>query len=692
VNERWWAVVLVLALPAGGAGCKEAGPECRAAGDCAGRSFPLPCTGHWACDDGSCRGVCDRVTCAVPADCEILPPAEDCRSRWECVGGDCVASCAGYACAEAADCAARPWTSACLGHWDCAANECTAACDGTPCAVSDDCAALPWTRSCPGAWVCRNGQCIADCAADGCETVDDCRRLDWTVPCGGYWECTDGRCAPRCSPFACDEQIPFHEPVLDAGGRLLPWDTADGIVRRALGFVERCPTDRLTGLPWYMQYCDFRYQTMEPDPWPHNPAGLYAMMVETLVRWWPYSGDRSWIARVRRPLDQLIAESTPADDAWPRVPYASADNSGHYRGGSTEGTDGIESDKIGQAAVGYLRFFQTTGERRYLYEALHCAQVLAEKIRPGDDAHSPWPFRVNARTGEVLEEYTSDVLWPIVLFDELERLGLAADNERAARAAAWDWLLHGPLRTGVWKGYFEDVPFDAANTNLEQYTPGEVARYLLRRPELDPDWRTHVPALLDWIKETLGDTDPKWLGATGIREQLIWRQLAGSHTARYASVRAMLYEATGDEAYREEALRSLALAGYLERDDGVVPFSLCDDSVWFTDGYFDYVPHFLDAMAALPELAPAGEDHLLRSSSVVTDVAYAPGRVEYTTFHDEGVELLRLAFVPARVLADGRPLPTGDGSSGDSSFAFDPARNVLQVRRRGATHVVVAAE
>ncbi|TAJ16623.1 MAG: hypothetical protein EPO65_12940 [Dehalococcoidia bacterium] len=214
----------------------------------------------------------------------------------------------------------------------------------------------------------------------------------------------------------------------------------------------------------------------------------------------------------------------------------------------------------------------------------------------------------------------------------------------------------------------------------------------MRRPELDAEWRTHVPALLDWIKETLGDTDPKWLGATGIREQLIWRQLAGSHTARYASVRAMLYEATGNEAYREEALRSLALAGYLERDDGVVPFSLCDDSVWFTDGYFDYVPHFLDAMAALPELAPAGEDHLLRSSSVVTDVAYAPGRVEYTTFHDEGVELLRLAFVPARVLADGRPLPTGDASSVDSSFSFDPARNVLQVRRRGATHVVIAAE
>jgi hypothetical protein len=66
--------------------------------------------------------------------------------------------------------------------------------------------------------------------------------------------------------------------------------------------------------------------------------------------------------------------------------------------------------------------------------------------------------------------------------------------------------------------------------------------------------------------------------------------------------------------------------------------------------------------------------------------------VEYATFHDEGVELLRLGFVPARVLADGRQVSAGDGSPVDSSFAFDPARGVLRVQRRGATHVIVSAE
>jgi hypothetical protein len=41
-------------------------------------------------------------------------------------------------------------------------------------------------------------------------------------------------------------------------------------------------------------------------------------------------------------------------------------------------------------------------------------------------------------------------------------------------------------------------------------------------------------------------------------------------------------------------------------------------------------------VAAISEWAPAGEDHLVGSSSVVTAVAYAPGSVRYRTFDDAG--------------------------------------------------------
>ena len=485
------------------------------------------------------------------------------------------------------------------------------------------------------------------------------------------------------------EEIPFHPLQLDGQGKLLPWTDYDRILRLVMGFIERCPTDPRTGLPWYMQYCDFHYKDMQPERWPHNPAGLYGMMVETLLRYYPYTGEKRWIALVRRPLDYLIAESTPADFLWPRVPYASADNSGHYRGGSKEGVAGIEPDKVGQAAVGYLRFYELTGEKKYLAEAKHCAEVLAEKVRPGDARHSPWPFRVNARSGKVLEEYNSEVLWPIALFDELSRVGEGTAKQAAARKIVWDWLMQYPMQNNRWKGYFEDVIRDPADLNRDQYTPGEVARYLLRHPELDPAWREHVPMLLAWIKKTLGDTRPKWKGATAIREQRFCMQVASSHTARYASLNAMWYAAGGGEAYREEALRSFALASYLAREDGIVVFSIKDQDVWFSDGYFDYVPHFLDGMAALPEMAPPDQDHLLHSSSVITDISYAPGHISYTAFDLAGSEILRLSFTPASILADGQPLRQKPASDPGPGFSFDPKLKALRIDRQGANRIEI---
>ena len=42
-----------------------------------------------------------------------------------------------------------------------------------------------------------------------------------------------------------------------------------------------------------------------------------------------------------------------------------------------------------------------------------------------------------------------------------------------------------------------------------------------------------------------------------------------------------------------------------------------NDENWLTDGYGDYVRHFLRAMAAMPELAPSDEEHILSSTSVI---------------------------------------------------------------------------
>jgi hypothetical protein len=71
-----------------------------------------------------------------------------------------------------------------------------------------------------------------------------------------------------------------------------------------------------------------------------------------------------------------------------------------------------------------------------------------------------------------------------------------------------------------------------------------------------------------------------------------------------------------------------------------------EQSLWFSDGYGDYIRHFMVGMGAVPEWVPQGEDHLVRSSSVVTEVWYETGSVRYRTFDPEGEEVLRLSFTP----------------------------------------------
>ena len=92
------------------------------------------------------------------------------------------------------------------------------------------------------------------------------------------------------------------------------------------------------------------------------------------------------------------------------------------------------------------------------------------------------------------------------------------------------------MQNNVWSNYFEDIDVQPNLTNYNQYIPLETAYYLLRHPEHDPAWRTHVPALLAWVESALGETQ---FGAMAINEQVVFRYVMGSHTARYGAVNAL---------------------------------------------------------------------------------------------------------------------------------------------------------
>jgi len=156
-------------------------------------------------------------------------------------------------------------------------------------------------------------------------------------------------------------------------------------------------------------------------------------------------------------------------------------------------------------------------------------------------------------------------------------------------------------------------------TNLNQYSPIETARYLLQHPELDPAGRVRAKETLDWVtglfaadSVTMGGIPEKgrqW-GAEVLSEQVNDMDKVSSHTARYASVRALWHEVTGDQDSKEQAYRSFNWATYSSRENGLVKPSLDEGTgYWFSDGYGDYMRHFQRGMASVPEWAPANEDH-----------------------------------------------------------------------------------
>jgi poly(3-hydroxybutyrate) depolymerase len=525
----------------------------------------------------------------------------------------------------------------------------------------------------------------------------------------------------KAKPRKVNPQLPWHNAVVDNEGKLLSWYKPDAglgydrVLRLGWNFIERrVPVDRRAGVKVHLAYAVFNERTLQGGYWQHNPAFLFSSMVDSLLGWYPYSGDRRAIATVRQMLDyQLANGTTPTRWAWPHVPLTSSCAGDRRYGRCLAGLPksfygGIEPDKVALLGLGYLHFYELTGARKYLRAAMSSANALARHVRAGNEARTPWPFRVNARTGAVLDgaQYGGLVVAPVQLFDELLRLRLGnASSYRRARTLAWDWLLQHPLNAksaawNRWSGFYEDVPYNPASRN--QVPPTLTAHYLLTRDDpasADPQWRQHVESMLEWVRSSLGRG--AFLGAWGIDEQFARgrpgccsRAGLGSTTSRWAAMNALLYARTGDARARELAFRSLNYATYFALKDGRI--ACCgrrpQNTYWFSDGYGDYLRSFNWAMAAVPEFAPKRQNHLLGSSSVVQRVSYRRTGISYRTFDAHAVEVLRLAYRPMAVRAGGRAVPLVEELAGDG-YTITPLGGgdyVVRVRHEHARTVFVS--
>ena len=450
-------------------------------------------------------------------------------------------------------------------------------------------------------------------------------------------------------------RLQYHDIRTDAAGMILPWshdDPAqafDHVVRLVWGFwqrMEKCPN----GVPYYLQH-----QVWKPE---HDPRGLGGDQISMALSSWNllhgYLGDAAVVANMRLQADYWIANGFSGPDGpWPNLPfpYNTDVHSGRYDGDMVAGKGFLQPDKAGAFGAELVVLHKITDEPRYLEAAIRIADTLARNAKPGDSEHSPWPFRVHATTGEVFVSkngefgYTTNWVGALRLFEGLVTMGKGrvADYERARRLVS-EWLQAHPLRSQRWGPFFEDINIYSDT----QINAGTMALYVLENPGWMAEGPAAVRRILDWGNATFGN--PLWAryGVLATNEQTAYEVPGNSHTSRQASLELMWAEAARDPSRKAQAVRNLSWATYMVDTDGKNRYYR--DDIWLTDGYGDYVRHYLRAMAAAPELAPRDQNHLLRTSSVVRGIQYGSDAIAYEKWDAASRERLKLgAWEPGAI-------------------------------------------
>ena len=503
------------------------------------------------------------------------------------------------------------------------------------------------------------------------------------------------------------DTIQYHPVrVNKTDGSILPWFSSDKgasydtVMMLVWDFWNNMEVDS-NGLRYYMNH-----QVWRPE---HDLRGLGGDQVNMALSSWgllyAYTGNREIIDNMKYIADTYLERSlSDPSDKWPYIPYPynTEVHSGKYDGDMRNGKGITQPDKAGSFGYELVNLYKITGDQKYLEASKKIAGTLAENIIVGDSMRSPLPFRVDARTGETGSLfdnmgsgkkvrpalYTSNWTGTMMLFGELANLDpVKKDLYEKSFNTFLEWMKEYPLKTNKWGPFFEDIPgWSDTQTNAISF-----AMFIMQKRDLFPSWKEDVKGIIEWTYRELGNHEYEKYKVTVMNEQTVYRVPGNSHSSRQASVELMYGALSGDTTYTENAIRTLNWATYTVASDGRNRY--IRDDIWLTDGYGDYVRHYLRAMAAMPELAPADENHLLGSSSVVTSVEYSGSYIRYKTYDMESTEILRLRVKPSRVTEGELLLPEADNIT-DKGWVWTQLDQggVLRVTKTGNNIAVLISE
>ncbi len=411
------------------------------------------------------------------------------------------------------------------------------------------------------------------------------------------------------TPAAPAQAIGNHPAIYDAHGTLLPWTPWRDAIQREVNWYLKCPVEH--GYPRfvYVTFMDGNY-----DPLPKNdtfiPATQDGMGIISYLKYYAWQGKKdARVLQIARYMgDYLVKEAnTPDEGKYPRF-SRSTGLSGKFPQPPDCGSQGdkpyeIEPDKGGIAGYALALLYGETGDEKYLRQALQNARILAANMVEGTATNSPWPFRVDYRTGAGRGAVSGNMSFILRLFDKL--IELDHREFQAPRDRLWAWIRNFQLpdlaKDGtLWVQFFED---HAEPGNRTAWAPLNLARYLIEKREaLDPDWQKHARALIAFTNNRFTSIRN---GVLFCGEQTNDREPWGGILSTCGAVLAMYTKATGSNEFKGLAWQALNYCLYAVNDDGCPGEQASSPSRggWQEDAHTDKLHNILDAIAAYPEWA-----------------------------------------------------------------------------------------
>lgn len=374
----------------------------------------------------------------------------------------------------------------------------------------------------------------------------------------------------------------------DVGGKLLPLQSYDETIRRGMslllvdhlkwfkGSSENLIDERgNTKMPW-VYYSNIQHNG---EPFPASidrfvsyPAFHHSLMIKTFIKYWKYSGDKQALAEAVKLADWNIAHSTPGEWAYGNMPYSTFEEK---KPGGFRDKTGIMPDKAAIMALAYIELYKVSHEVMFLKAAEAVGQTLVRKQR----INGTWPFRVDPKTEKVIEDYTSSVIYAVMLFENLDELN-KNDHYKTYRDRTWEWLLNGPIRTKEFRGFYEDIP--ESTEGRTNYDCLDVIRYLLSNRADSNGYLEIALELNAWIEEIFMDKIQGFEPAEGIREQLQCNVIMGIHSLNWASMLLDLSKAADDEKMRERAIQTANYVTYYLQPDNRIVVGFSYNQWWYS--------------------------------------------------------------------------------------------------------------